>query len=199
MIVNQSSNIKNDEDILNKLGAGDKSSFEKFYKHYYKKLYIVAHQYTKSHEQSEEIVNDVFLRIWNGASNLNIVHSLDSYLYRSIINASLNYIKKTKSNSEKQEKFTMHFEEIEIVDEGLEKLEDRLILIEQALDQLPPQCKKVMIMSKYNKCKQQEIADSLNISIKTVKNHLTYGYKKIKDFLIDNNGFFWFLFIGLLK
>ncbi|MDF2430789.1 MAG: hypothetical protein JWP44_420, partial [Mucilaginibacter sp.] len=166
---------------------------------YYKRLYIIAFQYTKHQEQSEEIVHDVFLKIWNNASHLHIEHSLDSYLNRSIINASLNYIKKEKNNADKQEKFTRNFEESEMVDEGTEALENRLVLIEQALDQLPAQCKKVMMMSKFDKYKQQEIADTLNISIKTVKNHLTYGYKKIRDFLNDKSAFFWVLFIVLFK
>jgi RNA polymerase sigma-70 factor (family 1) len=199
MMSGKSPNLKDDEDFIKDLYLGDKESFENFYKTYYKRLYIVAYQYTKHQEQSEEIVHDVFLKIWDNASQLRIVHSLEGYLYRSIINASLNYIKKEKNNAQKQEKFAMDFEEGEIVDEGMESLESRLILIEQALDQLPAQCKKVMMMSKFDKYKQQEIADSLNISIKTVKNHLTYGYKKIKLFLADKKVYFLILLIGLLR
>jgi RNA polymerase sigma-70 factor (family 1) len=194
MIAYQVAGIQNDQDILEKIRSGDKNAFEIFYKQYYKRLYAVAFQYTKHHEQSEEIIHDIFLKIWNNASNLQIGHSLNSYLYRSVINTSINHINREKKKAEKQEKFIVDFDESEIIDDSAEKLENRLNLIEHALDQLPTQCKKVMMMSKFNKCKQQEIADTLNISIKTVKNHLTYGYKKIKDFLNDNNAFLLFLF-----
>ena len=199
MMTDHSPAIKKDEDTLSKIYSGDKNSFEKFYKQYYKRSYIVAYQYTKHHEQSEEIVHDVFLKIWNNASTLRIVYSLDSYLYRSVVNASLNYIKKEKNKADKHDKFSQDFDELEMMDEGSEMLENRLLQIELAVEQLPPQCKKVMMMSKFDKYKQQDIADSLNISVKTVKNHLTYGYKKLKDFLIEKKAFFWILFIGLFK
>lgn len=177
--------------LVARFEARDIAAFEKFYKHYYKKLYITAYRYTREHEQSEEIVHDLFLKIWAKGPQLKIT-SLDSYLYRSVINSSLNFIKKQKRSAEKHENFIVGFEETETLSDDQEKLEDRLKLIEKALCQLPPQCKKVMIMSKYDKYKQQDIADSLDISIKTVKNHITYGYKKIREFLMDNNAFFCF-------
>ena len=197
MLVDKRTSMKNEEKISNSLYAGDKGSFEVFYKKYYKRLYIASYQYTKHAEQSEEIVNDLFLKIWQDASQLRVLHSLDSYLYRSVINCSLNFIKKRKNDLLKQETFNTDFEETDLADEETENLENRLILIEQALEQLPAQCKKVMMMSKYEKIKQQEIADNLNISIKTVKNHLTYGYKKIKLFVDEQTRGIFMLVIGL--
>jgi RNA polymerase sigma-70 factor (family 1) len=186
-------------DLLKKISERDKQAFELFYKHYYKGLYITAFKYTKDQEQSQEIVNDIFLKIWNNASTLKIDRSLDGYLYRAVANTSINYINKEKRKSEKLEEFIQDFDESEGIDDSVEQLEKRLALIEAALEQLPPQCKKVMLMSKFEKYKQQEIADKLNISIKTVKNHLTYGYKKIENFLIDNNAFIFLLIFCLYR
>lgn len=182
-------------EMLDKIRSKDIFAFEKFYKQYFKRYYVVAFKYTRHHETSQEIVHDTFLKIWNNASVLKITVSLESYIYRSVINASLNYIKKEKRDSEQQQKFMTEFKEFDEADDEPGRLENRLILIEQALGQLPPQCKKVMIMSKYQKIKQQEIADTLGISIKTVKNHLTYGFKKIREQLVDNNAFLCFLIL----
>ena len=184
-------------DILEKIRSKDIFAFEKFYKQYFKRYYIVAFKYTKLHEASQEIVHDTFLKIWNNASVLKITVSLESYVYRSVINACLNYIKREKRDSEHQQKFMIEFNEIEEADEEPGRLENRLILIEHALGQLPPQCKKVMMMSKFQKLKQQEIADTLGISIKTVKNHLTYGFKKIREQLADNNAFLCFFILSV--
>ncbi len=191
------SEISPEWDILEKIRSKDIVAFEKFYKQYFKRYYIVAFKYTGHHETSQEIVHDTFLKIWNNASVLKITVSFESYMYRSIINACLNYIKKEKRDSEQQQKFMTEFCEVEEADDEPGRLENRLILIEQALGQLPPQCKKVMMMSKFQRLKQQEIADTLGISIKTVKNHLTYGFKKIREQLIDNNAFLGFLILAV--
>lgn len=194
---NDQSEMSPEWDIFEKIRSKDIFAFEKFYKQYFKRFYIVAFKYTRHHETSQEIVHDMFLKIWNNASVLKITGSPESYIYRSVINASLNYIKKEKRDSERQQKFMTEVNEVEEADDESGRLENRLILIEQALGQLPPQCKKVMMMSKYQKIKQQEIADTLGISIKTVKNHLTYGFKKIREQLIDNNAFLCFLILAV--
>lgn len=191
------SQLPNEWDILERIRSKDVSAFEKFYKQYFKRYYIVAFKYTRHHETSQEIVHDTFLKIWNDAPVLKITVSFESYIYRSVINACLNYIKKEKRDSEQQQKFLTEFEEVEEADDEPGRLENRLILIEQALGQLPPQCKKVMMMSKFQKLKQQEIADKLGISIKTVKNHLTYGFKKIREQLMDSNAFLCFLILSI--
>jgi RNA polymerase sigma-70 factor (ECF subfamily) len=85
--------------------------------------------------------------------------------------------------AEKQEKYTRWTENTLKIEEDMEEKELLLLRLEKALELLPPQCKKVMMMSRFEKLKQQEIADRLNISIKTVKNHLTYGFSKIREIL----------------
>ena len=197
MVIEQADLILYGNDLLTKISAKDQQAFEEFYKYYYKRLYLVAFKYTKDQEQSEEIVHDVFLKIWHNAANLQVNRSLNGYLYRAVANTSINYINKGKKKFEKLEEFIKNFEESEDDDDSAEQLEKRLILIEEALIQLPPQCKKIIMMSKFEKYKQQEIADKLNISIKTVKNHLTYGYKKI-EFLLNNNHTFIYLLVFFL-
>ncbi|MDB5119640.1 MAG: polymerase subunit sigma [Sphingobacteriales bacterium] len=171
-----------DLEVLRGIREKNKDVFEALYKRHYKKLYLLAFRYTRNRESSEEIVQDVFIKIWDRAGSLTITQSLDNYLYRAVINTSLNFIKRQKSLMNHQETYTLNFAEAEITEDD-QKLEKQIICLEKALEILPPQCKKVMMMSRFEKMKQQDIADQLNISIKTVKNHLTYGFKKLRDSL----------------
>ncbi len=187
MAMSQIIMFEQDQVILKQIRLKNTDFFEAFYKKYYKRMFMLSYQYIRNHGLVEELVHDVFLKFWNEAATLNIQHSLPSYLSRCIINASLNLLKKEKGEMNRLAKYTESFEETDIIVEDAEILERQLLLLEKALETLPPQCKKVMMMSKFNKCKQQEIADSLNISIKTVKNHLTYGYNKIRVILSEEN------------
>lgn len=172
--------IISDADLISRIVQKDKTSFEYLYKNYYKKLYLLGYQYMRNQEQAEEIVQDVFINVWNNAAGLQIRQSLGAYLSRCIINTSLNLIKKEKRWSAHLERYHYTLDDTEEPDDYAQLLEDKLVRLEQAIEMLPPQCKKVLMMSKFEHSKQQEIADKLNISIKTVKNHLTLGYDKIR-------------------
>jgi len=123
---------------------------------------------------AEELTNDVFMMLWENAGKLIINQSLGAYLSRSVINLSLTYLKK---NQRLLERNTDYSKELDLTDEedqtdSAALYESKLLMIESILEGLPPQCRKIVLMSKYDKMKQQEIADQLGISIKTVKNHL---------------------------
>jgi len=172
-----------DFDIIDALKKQDKRRFELFYKKYYRPLLTVAYRYVENTEIAEEIVHDVFITIWNKAGQLNIQSSMKSYLFRSIVNSSLNHIKKEKKQLEKQSAYKIAQErDLENgTDETNEADEALLKGLEDALALLPEKCKQVMYLSRFGKLKQQDIADQMEISIKTVKNHLTYGFKKLRE------------------
>jgi RNA polymerase sigma-70 factor (family 1) len=174
-----------DLDIIDALKVRDKRRFEVFYKKYYRPLFTVAYRYVGHRETAEEIVHDVFINIWNKADQLNIQTSMKSYLFRSIINSSLNHIKKEKLQFEKQSAYKIvHDQNLANQEQDADGAEEALFKgLEDALALLPDKCKQVMYLSRFGKLKQQEIADQLEISIKTVKNHLTYGFKKLREHL----------------
>jgi RNA polymerase sigma-70 factor (family 1) len=171
-----------DLESIDALKTRDKRRFEVFYKKYYKQLFTVAYRYVGRTETAEEIVHDVFINIWNKAGQLNIQTSLKSYLFRSVINSSLNHIKKEKTQFEKQSAYAIvHNQELETLGEDTNEADETLFKgLEEALALLPEKCKQVMYLSRFGK---QELADQLEISIKTVKNHLTYGFKKLREHL----------------
>lgn len=172
-----------DLDIVDALKKQDKRRFELFYKKYYRPLLTVAYRYVENTEIAEEIVHDVFITIWNKADQLNIQSSIKSYLFRSIVNSSLNHIKKEKKQLEKQSAYKIAQErDLENGRDETNEADEALLKgLEDALALLPEKCKQVMYLSRFGKLKQQDIADQMEISIKTVKNHLTYGFKKLRE------------------
>lgn len=174
--------MSNDVDLLKKIVQKDSDAFEAIYKAYFRKLYILSFRYVRDESIAEELTNDVFMMLWENAGKLTINQSLGAYLSRSVINLSLTYLKKNLRLLERNNEYS---KELDLTDEedqtdSAALYESKLLMIESLLEGLPPQCRKIVIMSKYDKMKQQEIADQLGISIKTVKNHLTIAYDKIR-------------------
>ncbi|HCN82121.1 MAG TPA: RNA polymerase sigma-70 factor [Sphingobacteriaceae bacterium] len=178
--------VKEDQDLINQIQQKDKTVFEMLYKKYYKKLHVLSFQYVLNHEAAEEIVHDVFIKIWRMSEQLIIERSLEKYLIRSVINASLNYLTSEKQLRNKQDEYSKG--QTKFVEEtvNIEQTELLMTKLEAALDLLPPQCKKVMMLSRFEKLKQKNIAKQMGISIKTVKNHLTYGFNKLR-MILENN------------
>lgn len=174
----------NDQEVLKEIALKNYHEFDKLYRSQYKKLFMASFKYTRNQEVSEEVVHDVFMKIWSQASTLIINQSLRAYLAKAVVNTSLNALKKTKKLREQLDDYQADdfvYADDEQIANDASATEIKLILLEESIEKLPPQCKKILFMSKYHKLKQQDIADQLNISIKTVKNHLTYAYKKLRE------------------
>lgn len=172
-----------DLQLINAIVQRDKRAFEIFYKKYYQQLFAVAYRYIDNTQIAEEIVHDVFITIWNKAEQLNIQYSMKSYLFKSVVNTSLNFLKKEKSDHAKQEAYRSVQEEATTDDDFVDADEILLKNLEHALGMLPEKCRQVMYLSRFGKLKQQEIAMQMDISVKTVKNHLTYGFHKLREHL----------------
>jgi RNA polymerase sigma-70 factor (ECF subfamily) len=151
--------------------------FESYYKDHYKEFFLVSHKYVKVAAIAQEVVNDVFIKIWEDAGKMTIETSLKSYIYRAVINRSINALNKQKKEIQNQKELAYlpqgSYEPGEI---ETNELKTQLY---KAIDALPEQCKKVFLMSRFDGLKQQEIADKLGISIKTVKNHITHALKQL--------------------
>ena len=167
-----------EEIIWKNIQRKDLSVFESFYKQNYKSFFLMACKYVKAPAQAQEIVNDVFVKLWQDGHDMVIESSLKSYIYRAIINRSINALNKDKKDLQNQKELSYRPEETyEMRQMEVNELKARLY---KAIDQLPDQCNKVFCMSRFEGLKQQEIADKLGISIKTVKNHITHALKQLR-------------------
>ncbi len=166
-----------DDIIWKRIRQKDTKAFEQYYKLHYKAFYLMACKYLKDASLAEETVNDVFVKIWEDCEKITIETSLKAYIYKAVINRSINLLQKQKTEASQRENLKFNIDE----NYELRQMEENELRVKlyAAIDQLPEQCRKVFEMSRFEEMKQQEIADKLGISIKTVKNHITHALKEI--------------------
>lgn len=172
-------------DILERLRSGDEAAFEGVFRELFQPLVHYAMRFLEESEASEEVVQDAFFAVWEKRETLDIHTSLKSYLYRSVHNKCLNLIKHISIredykawNEVEREEQEAHFEG----EMGKSELEQR---IQTAIEALPPERQKVFRMSRFEGLKYQEIADQLNISVKTVENQMGKALKALRGSLAD--------------
>ena len=169
-----------EKDIIAKLNAGDKSAFDLLFRRYYTPLCTYAKGYMKSSEASEEIVQEVFIRIWETHRNISIHTSVQAYLFRSVFNACINKLKKVQADTTKNldledaaiqsELMMMNTGEEMISKYFSEEAEKEL---EQAIEDLPQQCREIFGLCRFENLSYPEISAKLNISLSTVKTQMS--------------------------
>jgi RNA polymerase sigma-70 factor, ECF subfamily len=174
----------------------DKGNFETVFREYYGPLCRYCIQFVRRPEIAEEIVQEQFIVLWEKKDVIDIHTSINSYLYKSVKNKSIDYL---KSKYAKQ-KFDEVNDQIPIADSQnpllLVEEKDTFKILDSAIKQLPEKCYAVFTLSRFGGYSNKEIADELNISIKTVENQVTIALKKIKGFL-KVHGLSIVVFIGI--
>jgi RNA polymerase sigma-70 factor (ECF subfamily) len=147
-------------------------------------LLLFAMGFIRKKEIAEEIVSDVFVKTWKTRSNLTEIENLKAYLFVSVKNSCISHIRKNrKENLITLDGFddylapTVECPESEYINN--EKLNE----IYLAIEQLPPKCKLAFSLAKFNGLKYKEIAEVMEISEKTVNNHLVFALKKLSESL----------------
>lgn len=161
----------------------DEHSFEAVFKTYFKALHAYAMGILKESETAEEIVQSVFLKLWEKRDTLEINSSLKAYLYRAVYHESLNHIKhqQVKRKHWEHAHYEMTQGKPEEVGEQIKGQENELYeRFQLALEKLPEKCRMVFNLSRFEELKYQEIADRLEISIKTVEAHMGKALKTLR-------------------
>ena len=152
---------------------------------YYQPLCNYAYTFVQDRDEAEEIVQSTFLNVWEKRDNLSIHTGVKPYLYAMVRNASLNVLKHEKI---KQQHVTM---EMAVAERSVESVTRTVMASEletkiyNAMDKLPEQCRLVFKLSRFEELKYSEIAEQLNISIKTVENQMGKALKIMRDQLKD--------------
>ena len=173
------------DQLLVTLQAGDITAFEMIFKTYYQPLCNYAYSFVHDRDEAEEIVQATFLSVWEKKDNLTIHTGVKPYLYAMVRNAALNVLKHEKI---KQQHATVELAVAERSAESVTRtvmaseLEDRIY---RALNKLPEQCRLVFKLSRFEELKYAEIAEQLNISIKTVENQMGKALKIMREQLKD--------------
>lgn len=185
--MHQETNNKDKSTILfQRFKEGNAKALEELFHRTFPRLFNFASKITKEDQVAEDILQEVFIKVWEKKSEIKSVN-IEAYLFRLVRNKCLDYIKFVKVVNERdielesvqkiEELYRIDF----IRDEPYLLIQEELkIEIERTIDSLPPRCKEVFILSKIEGLKNREIAQKLHINIKNVERHLARASKAFK-------------------
>ncbi len=160
--------------------VNNKAIFEQLFFDYYHDLCLYAYTYLNDEMLAEDIVQSFFKELWEKSTFLNIKSNIKSYLFKSVRNDCLDYLKSklAKTSFESLENIEIETDEANFDYSDAEKL---IKLVDDAIKQLPSQCQIIFRLSRYSEMKHKEIAEELNLSLKTVENQIGIAIKRIKQ------------------
>ncbi|WP_449046550.1 RNA polymerase sigma-70 factor [Parapedobacter sp.] len=162
---------------------GPDTAFEEAFKHHFKALHAYAYTVLRDELMAEEIVQTVFLKLWENRERMAIHTSLRAYLYKSVYHESLNYLKHKKVQRKYMAE-AMAEQQQRQADEVVADSELRRHL-HAALLRLPEKCRTVFQLSRFEELRYHEIAERLGISVKTVEAHMGKALKLLRLRLAD--------------
>ncbi|HCC52396.1 MAG TPA: RNA polymerase sigma-70 factor [Porphyromonadaceae bacterium] len=170
-----------EQSLIQALKQGSHKAFDRIYQMYSKRLYAYSLQFTKSPEEAEDIVQDVFVKIWTNRDHIRQNETLRSLLfimakhhlinaYRSRLNHPVyeEYVKYTETLSADDAHYNLEYNEF-------------AQYVRSTIRTLPPTQQKVIVLSRMQQLSNKEIAEKLSLSKQTVKNQLSLGLKSLKD------------------
>ncbi|MEG1543743.1 MAG: RNA polymerase sigma-70 factor [Tannerellaceae bacterium] len=183
--------MTSDGALIEKIKQDDMAAFNALFKAYYIQLYYYCRKFVSDPEEAKDLMQNVFLRFWERRADLDIHTSIKAYLYRSVQNECLNHLRSSKNlvsmSHDDDDTPTIEVADAHNTpDDELAALEIEQIT-QTVIDQLPEQCQKVFTLSRLKGLKSQEIAEHLNISVRTVDTQIYRALKilkmKLKDYL----------------
>lgn len=181
-------NSKNtNKELIKLLKKDDVQAFDELYHIYSKKLFGFVYKYVKIKSDAEEIVQEVFVKIWESRKKINLAYSFDSFLFTTAYNHTINILRKRVN----EEKYIEHLKSVQ------EQISSQSVIEEiqynqlkeqyqQIIRLLTPRQKEVFLLSREKGLSHQEIAEKLQISKNTVENHISKALELIKSKM--NNG-----------
>lgn len=166
--------------LLKLIKTGDEHAFEYLFDIYFIPLCRYMYLYLDNPQEAEELSVDIFMYLWENREQLEIKLSLKAYLFQAARNKCL--------NSLRNKKHTLSIDDLSDVSQWTEEsssleMEELARLIEEAIFSLPEKCREVFKRSREENLTNQEIADEMQISVKTVEAQITKALKRIKEFL----------------
>lgn len=162
-----------------------RSNFDKIYLAYYFRMYRFAKEYVIFDEDAENIVQDVFLILWEKRDVLKIQISILSYLFSLVKNKCLDHLRHRLVVEEFQQEYRAKLSSLEALNYTFTSEEDIERVLKEAIDKLPERCREIFLKSRIEGKKNREIAEELNISVSTVENQMTIALKKLRFELKD--------------
>jgi RNA polymerase sigma-70 factor, ECF subfamily len=173
-----------DQKLISAIQNGDLVAYEELYKKYYVYLCFAAEHITRSHADAEEIVSDVFVRLWNLRDKSEIILSVKAYLIRAVHNASLNFIEKNEKRLKSTESLSSSDMKVLAWDSDypLGRLYEKELqdILSNCINELPEGCREIFLLSRDKDMKYTEISNKLGISVNTVKSQVKIALSRLR-------------------
>lgn len=162
-----------------RLKNGDLQAYNELFKTHYSKLYNYAYKLSNDNDIAQDVVQESFIKLWVHRKNIKPHLNISNYLLKICRNEFLIYARKKK-------KYKAFLDQIkietayEVLVQNEQNINYKISKIEKAVNNLPPRCKKVIVLSKFENMKYRTIAKKMGISIKTVENHVSNGFVKLR-------------------
>lgn len=170
----------NEQDIRNALVQGDQRVFGEFFRDHYARLCTFAHSFVKDPDEAEEVVQQVFIQLWEKRLHVDIQLSVQAYLFRAVRNSCLNKIRHEqvrRAYADEQQALAAESPSAS----GLAFKNELQEQIYKAIEKLPEQCRLIFRLSRYEELKYAEIAEQLGISVKTVENQMGKALRILRN------------------
>jgi len=172
--------METDTNLFQLIKQGNKQSFEQLFRSYYSPLCLFARKYIKDPDDCEEEVQAFFMKLWDKREEIDITTSVKSYLFSSVRNRCLNYIKHQKIRHEYQSEIMSTTSESDFSSNYFMEI-DLIEKIDKSIASLPDRRREIFLLSREQGLKYREIADQLDISIKTVETQMGQALKDLRE------------------
>ncbi len=188
-------------DIFELVKNGDRKAYEQLFKLYYAALVRFAREILKDTDAAEDLVQEVFVKMWERKQNIDIKTSIKAYLYMAVKNHCLNKLKAEQRNAFLEDGMA---DDVRIATNDTEEYSNTIELskhINQALELLPPKCAIIFKMSRFEDKTYKEIAESLELSVKTVENQMGKALSILRNALSPylSQSLIWLVSLFFLK
>ena len=169
-----------DTEIIGRIRQGDVEQFESLFRTSYVSLVKYARTLIKDHDTAEEIVQDLFFRLWKDKEKIKIESSLNGYLFRSVHNRCLHYIEHKRVVDRHAEEMSFRQAETQETPSDILHYKELQARIARILERLPDRCGKIFYLSRFEGLKYTEIAEKLSVSVKTVESNMGRALKEFR-------------------
>jgi RNA polymerase sigma-70 factor (ECF subfamily) len=166
--------------LLKGLKQGNHDCFRKLFEQYSKPLYRFSLSYLKSNEVAEDLIQEVFIKIWNKRKDIDTNKSFQSYLFTIALNSIRKYFNKLAEANQLKHDIIVSFSKNQAAFEEQENFEDYLCKLDALIQQMPVKRKEIFIGKKLEGKSQKELAEEFGITVKTVEYHITEAMKFLK-------------------
>jgi RNA polymerase sigma-70 factor (family 1) len=170
----------NEADLLLRIAAGDTRAFRDLYARYQDRLYGFLYQLTKSHSISEDLLQDTFMRIWEERARLSEIRDFKAYVFTMVKHRALNSLKRISKEEVVIRQIAHQSDNEDRSTETDVQYNELKRKVDWVVRQLPPRQRTVYQMSREQGLRQEEISDRLNVTVATVKKHLTLSLRYIR-------------------